>query len=576
LRKFFAATFVFIVISFSILYSLTPKYRTKQPIKLAISSPVYSFDPAKVIDKNSLFVISQSLESLYQYNYLKRPLELEPALADGMPEVSADGLVYKIKIKPEVQYHSLGILKNKIRFVEADDFIWQIKRLAFLATKSSGRWIFSGRLRGFDEFSARVNYSQELFLQEQISGLKKIDKYTFELHLTGAEPNFIHYLAMSYTSPVPFELIVAHQNKLDDHLIGTGAYQFDEFRDNNYYFKKFTNYRYEKYPQITQVEGAQIKLGNKQKLLPLIDDLTIKVINSDDFMWKSFELGDLDILEVPQGQLYKLADPNSRWYRKLVSNNVIIKHFSKRSLSWLAFNMQDSLIGKNKILRQAIAHAIDFNKYLKLMTGNTNLRANSMYNPTLKEYKPQHVLPYLYDIKKARELVKKSGIKPQKLKFNFSTRGVSQKKMDEAVFFQKQLAKIGIELSIKQNNFFDFFTQLAEGEVQMWSDYWSYDYPDAQNIIQLLVNNESLSINKSSYSNPKVDQLYQKLVKTHSGAMRKKLAHQIEDEVEHDFPWVLLMYDSTYLLHHKEIKNFKRSSYIRNYVKYLDNSVQRN
>ena len=43
--------------------------------------------------------------------------------------------------------------------------------------------------------------------------------------------------------------------------------------------------------------------------------------------------------------------------------------------------MRDPILGKNKNLRLAIAHAIDVKKLIKVFTNNTSLKANSIIPP---------------------------------------------------------------------------------------------------------------------------------------------------------------------------------------------------
>ena len=43
----------------------------------------------------------------------------------------------------------------------------------------------------------------------------------------------------------------------------------------------------------------------------------------------------------------------------------------------------------------------------------------------------------------------------------------------------------------------------------------------------------------------------------------------IEKIVDAEVPWIMLMYESSYILHSKYLQNFRRSFFIRNYLKYL-------
>ena len=63
-----------------------------------------SLDPAQASNLYANFLAVNLFDTLYRYKYLARPYQLEPNLAEGMPQVSADGLIYTIRIKPGVHF----------------------------------------------------------------------------------------------------------------------------------------------------------------------------------------------------------------------------------------------------------------------------------------------------------------------------------------------------------------------------------------------------------------------------------------------------------------------------------------
>ena len=92
----------------------------------------------------------------FQIHYLKRPYEVIPSLAEGMPVISNDGKRYTIKIKKNIFYSDKTPFFSKHRELEAKDFELQVKRLAFGPIKSVGASLFSGKLKGFDKFTKSV------------------------------------------------------------------------------------------------------------------------------------------------------------------------------------------------------------------------------------------------------------------------------------------------------------------------------------------------------------------------------------------------------------------------------------
>ncbi len=105
----------------------------------ALPAKVRGLDPGDIGDTTSSAVASQIFECLYQYHYLKRPYELVPQLAEAMPQVSTDGLVYTIKIKKGVYFADDRCFGDKkTRELKADDFvfIWLINTSKMLLSTS--------------------------------------------------------------------------------------------------------------------------------------------------------------------------------------------------------------------------------------------------------------------------------------------------------------------------------------------------------------------------------------------------------------------------------------------------------
>jgi ABC-type oligopeptide transport system substrate-binding subunit len=106
-------------------------------INVALSTNVPTLDPAISYDTVSAEVIYQIHETLFEYDYLIRPYHLKPLLAEDMPMIEDAGLKYTFKIKKNIKFHNSPSLDPK-RTLKAQDFINQIKRLAFMPTKSNG------------------------------------------------------------------------------------------------------------------------------------------------------------------------------------------------------------------------------------------------------------------------------------------------------------------------------------------------------------------------------------------------------------------------------------------------------
>jgi ABC-type transport system substrate-binding protein len=539
-------------------------------IKLVINNPIKSFDPAVVFNDDSLFVMGQTLETLYQYHYLKRPYEVIPLLAESMPEISDNGKTYRIKIKKGIKYQNHNRDFKSERTVKAEDFVWQIKRIAYKPLKSTGTWLFKGKLLGFDEFSQNVGNNFSNFLKEPLAGAKAIDEYTLELKLNRPEPNLLYFLSMVFTAPMPIELIKKHDNNFTSVLVGTGAYKYLGYKNEIYHFNRFTGFHEEYYPSVgDRYANTENLLSSSKERLPFINEIEFKVIKDEEMRWFEFNHGNIDILDVPKRYLINFATHESKISKEFAKKGVEVKHFSRQTSRWLGFNMNDPILGKNKSLRKAISHGIDFEKYIEVITKNTNLRSNSIFNPSIPGYRPDHQSPHKYDLTKAKEYLKKSGIKPGELTLTYSTRGKQKAHFEEAEFLQQQLNNLGINLKVNALDFSEFLKKGRSGQLQFWTDNWIYDYPDAENLLQLLITKNHPGINKSGFSNPEVNNLYDELSQTLERDKRFEIMYNIEKIVEEEVPWIMLMYESTYIVQQKEIHNFRKSFFIRNYIKYL-------
>lgn len=540
-------------------------------LRLTLDDKVESFDPAKAYSDDSLLVSAQVMEPLFQYHYLKRPYEIEPLVADGLPQMYELGKLVKVKIKKNIFFHPHPAFKGK-RELTAEDFVTQFKRLAIESLKSPGRSLFLGLVEGFDEYSNLIGDDWRNLGVTPLSGVKATDRYNFEIRLKKSEPNIIHYLALNFLSPVPLELVEYKKNNLDHVLIGTGPYVLRNFESSFLDMIKFPGYREDFYPTSgDRYANVQKLLDSSKKRIPFISHVRFYVSGEEERRWQKFVSKEIDLLTVPKPLLPRIYDDKGELKEDLKEIGVELKHFPTLSNRWLAFNMRDPVIGKNENLRKAIAYAMDYEKYIKVLSQNTNLRANSILVPGISGYLPAKEFRFKHDPHKAREYLRLAGYSPGKMPtITYSTRGNQGVNLLEANFIKEHLEVVGIKVNIQVLTFAEFLTKGRNGELMFFTDNWLFDYPDGENILQLLVSSNFPGINKSAYSNPKIDELYHRLILTSNQDHRDLILQNMEEIVFKDLPWIPMMYESSFVLLYSEIKNFRKSSIIRNYIKYLN------
>ncbi len=544
-------------------------------LHVAVTSEVPTLDPATAYDTVSSSAIYQSYETLYQYHYLKRPYTLEPLLAVGMPKVEGNGKRYTIKIKTGVRYHDDVAFKGQPRFVEAEDFITQLKRVAFMPSHSTGWGLFEGRIRGIDEFRKAAGDDFSKFKSLHIEGVKALDKETLQIDLNAPYPQMLYAFAMTFTSPMPIEVVEFYKNDLHDHVVGTGPFLLQEWKKESYLkLKRNPFYREEFYPSQGDRQANEGNMLNYAgKRIPFLDGIEFHFYKNPEDRWPQFMDKKLDFLALPKTNFNQAIDSTGQLSQQFQKKNIKLLVSPAQTYWWFSFNMKDPLLGKNKYLRLAIAHAIDFDHFVQVFTNNVGQRANSIFPPGIPGYTPTAQLPYEYDLKKAKEYLRLAGYPDGKglPTLNFDESGAGNTEREQAEFIKNELAKVGIKINPVLNLFPVFLEKGKKGELQFFQDGWSLDYPDAENCLQLLYGkNHSPGPNTSGYSNPEVDRLIERIKLLNDGQEKAQLMTQVEKLVNADIPWVMIYYSRNYTLVHDHVNNFRYSDLIFNYYKYLD------
>ena len=295
---------------------------------------------------------------------------------------------------------------------------------------------------------------------------------------------------MSFTSPLPEESILFYNNDLSKKIIGTGPFKIDSFKPNGpITLKKFDQYNLSTYPNKGDRKSHSKKLlEDAGKRLPFLNEIKYIVLKTPKERWQSFMNKKISFLTLSRDHFQKALNEFGDLKENLKKMDIELQISPTLTFWWLSFNMNDPLLGKNKYLRMAISHAIDREQFIDLFTNNTGQKANSIYPPGIPGYDPSKTLSIVHNITKAKELLKKAGF-PNGVglpKIQYDTRGNNPTDLKRATYFKNQLKKIGIKIEIVLNSFPTFLEKVRKGSLKLWMGGWSMDYPDAENILQLL------------------------------------------------------------------------------------------
>jgi len=571
------------------------------------SSKVNSIDPATCGDTMSAAIQGGFYEGLYTYHYLKRPVEVIPELAESMPEISPDGLTYTVKIKKGIRYsrnpcfgrESGGKHKYKTRTVTADDLVLAYKRVGdfHVNTRLSLAFV-RDRILGLAEYRRKTrNYAPGDFSRyekENLPGVVALDEHTVQFKLNRRFPQLLYVLAMQCYAPIPRELISYHLATQDDkkggrepipikqrateirtpeEVVGTGAYVLTKWvRGSKIIMERNPDFHDTFYPS----EGApgDRELGlleDAGKKLPFVDVknlmcMAVAELNAD---WKLFCDKQRDYAWIPARVFETVISPSNELLDTWRKQGVRLLKNPYPAIYWIAFNMEDKVVGQSKALRQGLYLSFDVEKYIDVVWNGRGKRGLNIIPSTLKGHKEAGRGPYAHvDLDAAKqkiaqakkELVAAGVIKPGQdipvITLDLGSRDEQSHRMAE--FITYEFSKIGVTIKPELNDWPTLLGKINNKRFQACTLGWHADYPDAENFLQNFYSpNIERNTNYVGYVNEKFDRLFKESAKRPDIDQRIPLYAEMAKMIAEDVPVMLLAEPVTYTLLRPWTHNFK-------------------
>src|SRR5499427_4174167 len=98
-------------------------------LRVAFNAAETGFDPQAGGDAYSNYVNRVIFESLYGYDYLARPYKIVPNTAQALPDISADGKTWTIRVKPGIYFADDPAFKGIKRELTAADYVYSWRRV---------------------------------------------------------------------------------------------------------------------------------------------------------------------------------------------------------------------------------------------------------------------------------------------------------------------------------------------------------------------------------------------------------------------------------------------------------------
>lgn len=514
---------------------------------------ITSMDPAQGVSVYAARAIQMSYETLLEFDYKARPYKLIPGLAEKMPEVSEDGLVYEFTVRPDARFfadpcfgkNADGRFKN--RPVTAADVVFSLKRLSDRKVASPGSWLMDDSVKGMRAFAdastgeAATDYSMD------VAGLQVLGDRRVRIELTQPRQQFLWYFAMAYTAVVPHEAVEYYGDDFGNHAVGSGAYQLAKWRRNHQmdFVRNKTWRGWKKGPASFDPSG---------ELLPF-DRFVFRVIDDVSTQWLCFLSGELDFLgSITRDNWDVVIGPNGQIDESLKDRGIKLYCIPALEVFYIGFNMDDPVLGNNRKLRQALNCAFDSERWVRFFN-NRAIECDGPIPPGV-EARVETPFKYRFDLDKAKRLLAEAGypdgIDPKtgrRLVLNLDMGRTSQEIRESTDLLVSFYNKVGISIKPHFHNWPVFLKNISNRQSQMFRIGWIGDYPDAENFLQLFYShNVSPGPNRVNYVNPEVDRLYEMAVKTMDDEKRNRMWKELQEIVREDCPWLYMYYRKTYTL----------------------------
>ena len=498
-------------------------------LRVAQTKDASTLDPATAYDTTSIQFARLLYRGLVEYD---AQANLYPEIAQSY-RISPDGKIYTFKIRPGVKFSDGSP-------VVADDFRFAIERVLNPKTASDGQGFF-GDIVGAKAWIETVKKDPDT--PTHPAGIEVPDAATLIFRLNKPDATFLNYLALPFAYAVPRAHVAQLQKRgleLSENPLGCGPFTLEEWvHDGWMTLVKNPNYFR---PELPKCERIEAKFGVSSALQDML-----------------YEQGALDVLTISDAfppDFLRLTQ-KSPWKTQVLSAPMM-------DIRYLAMNNEVKPFDNLKV-RQAVSYGVNRERIASFLTGRV-VAAHGPLPPGLPAYDAD-LEGYTYQPEKARALLKESGYKdnpqaPIPLLYALDDQGYTK----AAQSIQQDLAKIGMTVAPKPMAYGDLKAKAGirgPNGSQLALMAWLQDFPDPANFLDPLFNTKSISrnasLNRSFYSDPRVDKLLSQGLTMPPGPARIELYQRATKIVVEDAPVVFLYHSQRYVVRQPWVEGFELS-----------------
>ncbi len=372
--------------------------------------------------------------------------ELEAALADGMPQVSDDGLVYTFTLKPGAMFAGPDF---EPRAVTASDVAYGITRAldptpdGAPAPSWGGGYLFP--IQGAAAFNAGE--------AETVEGLEVIDDSTLQVTLESPTTTFLLGLTIATSWPVPPEAVAERGEDFAVRPVGAGPFYLKEWN-----------------------KGSDLTLARNEGYvdpqLPYLDEIHVDLAVDENSQVLRLEAGDADGVYEP----FTIGPAGIRTLEQ--APGLTVEDAVGPRIYYLA--LENAGMFAERDLRLAVAHAIT--RDFTVQFGDLAKPWNQLMGSSTLQSDPEGTRIYPYDPEVAKAYVESGGYDGTPVKVIYDV--TDPYGSANATALRQDLEAVGFAVELNGLQPGEFFTLVYEPEARdLSSTYWSADYPDLQDYV---------------------------------------------------------------------------------------------
>lgn len=499
------------------------------------------FDPLKAGLIYASAVVLATHDTLYRYQYLKRPYALVPNLAAELPQVSADGLKWTVKLRPGVHFvDDPAFPGGKGRELLASDVEYSFKRHFHPDNISEGSWLWQEQLAGIEAWrAAGADYDAPW------EAVVAVAPHTVEFRLRKPYAQLPYTLVQAFSAIVAREAVEKYGADLALHPVGSGPFILQGFDGAVARLRRNPGYRQEAFA--LAAEGYEPALhGPGFKSLegrspPFVDELEIHFLSDARVSLAAFERGETDLTSVASelhSQVLAQATPLQLTPAFAECCQARLEPMSE--LVYMAFNFADPVLGhhpdpardaKQRSLRCAIAKAYDWRARNRQFNAGVGQVFAGFIPPSVPEFDPQLSGAHA-DPEAARVLLQSQGWRAEQLPtLRFASTGGL---VMQQIFEQLRSDLVGIGWPAERiewqsfPSFGAYNTAVNSGQLMLMDLGWRLDYPDALNTLQLFYGPYAPpQVNAGAWKNARFDQWFEQAQGLPPGPERTALSREM-------------------------------------------------